>query len=155
MRWVYDDGGRDAAGYHSIAGDCVCRALAIALRKPYSLMHDKLAAICQSRLSAPYRMSHPETSIKGAVFQPFLKALGWRYTCNRKHKCPWEAALPNTPGSYLLLLADKPYRQMVEGDLLHLVAATLDSDGWTLRDTWPSLTDMPRLCGWYHKPATI
>lgn len=35
MKWVYDDGGRADAGYKGIAGDCVCRAFAIASGKPY------------------------------------------------------------------------------------------------------------------------
>ena len=26
MKWVYNDGGRSAAGYKGTAGDCVCKA---------------------------------------------------------------------------------------------------------------------------------
>lgn len=35
MDWVYDDGGRKAAGRTGTAGDCVVRAVAIALERPY------------------------------------------------------------------------------------------------------------------------
>ena len=35
MNWVYDDGGRKAAGFRGTAGDCVTRSIAIATRLPY------------------------------------------------------------------------------------------------------------------------
>jgi hypothetical protein len=35
MNWVYDDGGRKAAGFRGRAGDCVTRSIAIATRLPY------------------------------------------------------------------------------------------------------------------------
>jgi len=40
--FVYDDGGRVAAGYKSPAGDCVCRAVAIASGRPYAEVRDRL-----------------------------------------------------------------------------------------------------------------
>lgn len=45
MDWVFDDGGRAAAGFKGQTGDCVTRALAIALgrdyREVYDAMHDQ------------------------------------------------------------------------------------------------------------------
>ena len=41
--FVYNDGGREAAGYKGSAGDCVCRAVAIAARLPYQEVYDRLA----------------------------------------------------------------------------------------------------------------
>jgi hypothetical protein len=35
MNWVYDDGGRKAAGFRGKAGDCVTLSIAIATRLPY------------------------------------------------------------------------------------------------------------------------
>jgi hypothetical protein len=35
MNWVYDDGGRFAAGYQYHVDDCVCRALSIITECPY------------------------------------------------------------------------------------------------------------------------
>ena len=40
--FVYDDGGRLAAGYKDPAGDCVCRAVAIASGRPYAEVRDRL-----------------------------------------------------------------------------------------------------------------
>jgi hypothetical protein len=41
--FVYNDGGREAAGYQGNAGDCVCRAIAIAAQLPYQQVYDRLA----------------------------------------------------------------------------------------------------------------
>ncbi|HWI27024.1 MAG TPA: hypothetical protein VN668_08635 [Stellaceae bacterium] len=43
MRYEYDDGGRAATGYKGDAGDCVCRAIAIATGRPYAEIYERLA----------------------------------------------------------------------------------------------------------------
>lgn len=43
MRFVFDDGGRAAAGYTGKAGDCVCRSICIATGLPYQDVYDRLA----------------------------------------------------------------------------------------------------------------
>lgn len=43
MRYVYDDGGREAAGYMGKTGDCVTRAVAIASGMPYDTVYQRLA----------------------------------------------------------------------------------------------------------------
>jgi hypothetical protein len=43
MKFQYNDGGRKAAGYDGKAGDCVCRAIAIAANLPYADVYAKLA----------------------------------------------------------------------------------------------------------------
>lgn len=40
MKFVYNDGGRAAAGYKGTTGDCVCRAIAIAAERPYKEVYD-------------------------------------------------------------------------------------------------------------------
>jgi hypothetical protein len=43
MKVVIDDGGREAAGFKGSAGDCVCRAIAIASGVPYKEVYGVLA----------------------------------------------------------------------------------------------------------------
>jgi hypothetical protein len=43
MKFEYNDGGRKAAGYDGKAGDCVCRAIAIAAELPYKDVYERLA----------------------------------------------------------------------------------------------------------------
>jgi hypothetical protein len=45
MSFLYDDGGRAAAGFRGKAGDCVTRAIAIAMRQPYREIYDAMAAL--------------------------------------------------------------------------------------------------------------
>jgi len=45
MLWTYSDGGRKAAGFQGDAGDCVCRAIAIAAGKPYREVYNRLAQL--------------------------------------------------------------------------------------------------------------
>jgi hypothetical protein len=40
MRYIYDDGGRKAAGYKGFTGDCCVRAFAIASGRPYQEIYD-------------------------------------------------------------------------------------------------------------------
>jgi hypothetical protein len=46
MPFIYDDGGRASAGFkgRAAAGDCVCRAIAIATERPYREVFDELFA---------------------------------------------------------------------------------------------------------------
>lgn len=48
MDWVYDDGGRSRY-FKGEAGDCVCRAIAIALDRDYKEVYDDLAKLNEAR----------------------------------------------------------------------------------------------------------
>lgn len=40
MKYQRNDGGRKAAGYKGITGDCVCRAIAIGTGQPYQTVYE-------------------------------------------------------------------------------------------------------------------
>jgi len=40
--FIYDDGGREKAGYRGKAGDCAVRAIAISMQRPYQKVYDGL-----------------------------------------------------------------------------------------------------------------
>lgn len=42
MTYVYNDGGREAAGYKGTTRDCVTQAVAIATEHPYQEVYDAL-----------------------------------------------------------------------------------------------------------------
>jgi hypothetical protein len=93
MTFVYNDGGRKAAGYKGEAGDCVTRAIAIATNKPYQEVYDALRA--ENR---EYARAHrgrvakkiargkglsgttPRSGVYKEVSRPYLIALGWKWT---------------------------------------------------------------------------
>lgn len=43
MKFIFNDGGREAAGFKGHAGDCVARSIAIAAQLPYQQVYDALA----------------------------------------------------------------------------------------------------------------
>lgn len=81
MKWVYDDGGRSAAGYKGIAGDCVVRAVAIATGLPYSTVYTdiNLAAVGERR-GKRKGISSARNGVYNTTTRRYLKSLGWRWT---------------------------------------------------------------------------
>jgi hypothetical protein len=85
---ILDDGGRKKAGYKGITGDCVIRAIAIALEKPYKevykelqnrtklygeIHNDKVARSIQRRGIAMYH------GINRNVYESYLAENGWQF----------------------------------------------------------------------------
>jgi len=86
--FVYDDGGRAAAGFKGSAGDCVARAIAIASGRPYREVYDALH--CQAKryldrnpnLGPRARRTHssPRNGVKRQVYHPYILSLGFKWT---------------------------------------------------------------------------
>lgn len=83
MPFVYDDGGRKESGRKGNAGDCVCRAIAIASRRPYEAIYGSLAAgtgaerTTKGRPRGRTARSGIHTSRKW--FKDFMRALGFQW----------------------------------------------------------------------------
>jgi len=76
LPWVYDDGGRSAAGFKGTAGDCVTRALAIATGTPYREMYDRLARSMKSQGFA----RSARNGVEPKVYKPLLSLWGFVWT---------------------------------------------------------------------------
>jgi hypothetical protein len=83
MRYVYDDGGRLAAGYSGDTGDCVCRAISIATGKKYQEVYDALHEHASKERPGSKRRkgkrSHPRTGVFKVTRNRYLKSLGWQW----------------------------------------------------------------------------
>jgi hypothetical protein len=80
MKFIYDDGGRSEAGYKGFAGDCVCRAIAIATKQPYQKVYDSLIETKESfRQTKKVRGSHPRNGVNRKIYQTYLEKLGWKW----------------------------------------------------------------------------
>lgn len=94
MNYIYNDGGRKAAGYKGTCGDCVTRAIAIATGIPYELIYDELAYRIKEYFAAlhpniPWRLisgrrggrrgTTPRNGVNHNVYRPFLLMRGWRW----------------------------------------------------------------------------
>jgi hypothetical protein len=93
--FVYDDGGRAAAGFKGEADDCVCRAVAIATGRPYREVYDELNYFCQyERLSRREETeesvfkgkvaSSSRTGVRKPTSRAYLESLGWVWTPTMK-----------------------------------------------------------------------
>lgn len=85
MQFVYDDGGRAAAGYQGSAGDCVARAIAIATQIPYQQVYDLVnQAALLERPGASKRRGGKRSSARTGVYKPTIRRimqdLGWVWT---------------------------------------------------------------------------
>lgn len=84
MEWVYDDGGREAAGYLGKTGDCVTRAIAIATQTPYQEVYEALAVHCQQERLIKRRRPSPRQGVFKAAYRPYLEAKGWHWVPTMK-----------------------------------------------------------------------
>lgn len=79
MRHVYNDGGRREAGYQGSAGDCFCRALAIAAEMPYQQAYDLINKHC-SRERRRKGRSDARSGVHKRPIQWVMQSLGWSWT---------------------------------------------------------------------------
>lgn len=81
MEFVYNDGGREKAGYKGSAGDCVVRAIAIATDLPYQDIYDELNALCKTERPSKRKRgkSTARNGIHRDVFKSYLEKLGWKW----------------------------------------------------------------------------
>jgi hypothetical protein len=80
VKFVYNDGGRKAAGWSGDAGDCVCRSIAIATEKPYQEVYDALNGTRDSmRQTRRTKGSSARDGVFRVVYESYLKKLGWHF----------------------------------------------------------------------------
>jgi hypothetical protein len=86
MKWIYDDGGRAAAGYKGDTGDCVCRAVAIATGEPYQQVYEILAVgnATQRKTKRSPRATGKRTASEGIStrrkwFSDLMESLGFAW----------------------------------------------------------------------------
>jgi hypothetical protein len=85
MKFVYNDGGRKAAGYTGKKlGDCVTRAVVIATGLPYLTVFDALSHGClkERRTKGQTRKVNAAHGVHtGRVwFKRYMESLGWKWT---------------------------------------------------------------------------
>ena len=81
LPWVYDDGGRAEAGFRGRTGDCVCRAMAIAMQRPYLEVYDELNAWGKAEQRSAKRRgkSSARTGVYIPTIRRYLAAHGWQW----------------------------------------------------------------------------
>jgi hypothetical protein len=75
--YVYDDGGRAAAGYEGTAGDCVVRSIAIATGLPYEDVYRRCAA--GNAMNGGKRSARNGVRTKDKWFKEYMAQLGFEW----------------------------------------------------------------------------
>ena len=90
---VYDDGGRKAAGFRGMTGDCACRAISIATERPYKEIYHLINDVANYEktkrgkigfMVATGRGSHARTGVLAVTTRKVMAALGWDWTPTMK-----------------------------------------------------------------------
>ena len=80
MRFQYNDGGREAAGYRGKTRDCVVRAIAIATSSPYQEIYDLVAGKSTTERTVRGRSkSSARNGVHKKTFKTLLADLGWQW----------------------------------------------------------------------------
>lgn len=137
----HNDGGRSEAGYRGDAGDCVTRAIAIATGKPYQEVYDGLNGLRDSlRQTKRVRGSTSRTGVNRAIYDRYLKALGWT----------WVPTMQIGSGCKVHLKADElPAGRIICRVSKHMVAVV---DG-VIQDTYDPSRNGTRCVYGYYKEA--
>jgi len=76
-----NDGGREAAGYKGVAGDCVCRAIAIATEKSYQEVYDLINSFAKKERTG--KRKRGKSSSRNGVYKETIRkvmtSLGWEW----------------------------------------------------------------------------
>lgn len=142
MKYVYDDGGRAAAGFKGRTRDCVCRAIAIAAEMPYKEVYDLINEYGKQECITKRKKtrSSARTGVYTGTIRKIMAHLGWE----------WVPTMQIGSGCTVHLRASElPSGRLVVGTARHYVAVI---DG-VLHDTFNSQRDGSRcVYGYYTKP---
>ena len=80
--FIYNDGGREAAGYKGSTGDCVVRAITIATQKSYQEVYDYFNEIGKTEHTGKRKRgkSNARTGVYKRSYRKYLLGLGWKWT---------------------------------------------------------------------------
>jgi len=124
MKFIYDDGGRKAAGYLGSTGDCVTRAVAIATQQYYADVYATLAAgtATERRTKHSGKISGKHTASHGIHttrkwFKDYMAALGWYWTPTMQigSGCTVHLRQGELPMGRLIVAVSKHFTTVIDG----------------------------------------
>ncbi len=121
MKWLYDDGGRAAAGFKGNAGDCVVRAVAIASGLPYQEVYDALSE--GTRAQRLTKRSKVRASARSGVntrrkwFRDYMASIGFKWVpCMLVGEgCKVHLVDGELPMGRLIVAVSKHYTTVIDG----------------------------------------
>lgn len=119
MSFVFDDGGRAAAGYKGTTGDCVCRSIAIAAQLPYQEVYEALNELgAKERRGKRKRgTSNARTGVYKPAIRKFMASIGWKWvpTMQIGSGCKAHLCAEELPKGRLVVNVSKHSTAMIDG----------------------------------------
>jgi hypothetical protein len=117
MKFEYDDGGRAIAGYKGRAGDCVCRAIAIAGEMPYEYVYESLAHGMGTQRKSKGRTARNGISVGRKWFKDYMHNFGfvWTPTMLIGSGCKVHLTDGELPMGRLVVAVSKHYTAVIDG----------------------------------------
>ena len=144
MEWIYNDGGRSAAGYKGTTGDCVCRAIAIAAERPYQEVYDLINEYAKRERTGSRKRgkSNARTGVYKDTIKKVMEHYGWKWVATMKigQGCKVHLNENELPKGRLVVSLSKHETAVIDG-VIHDTydpndrGAWLDADGNELPKT--------------------
>jgi len=117
MNYVYNDGGREAAGYKGKAGDCVARAVAIASGRPYLEVYSALSALAGSERKSRGASARNGIHVSRKWFKDYMRSIGftWTPTMGIGTGCKVHLLENELPSGRLVVAVSKHYVAVIDG----------------------------------------
>lgn len=119
MDWVYDDGGRAEAGFKGTTGDCVCRAIAIAVERPYKEVYDLINEFAKAERTGKRKKgkSSARTGVYPATIRKVMAHYGWEWhpTMHIGQGCTVHLKADELPAGRLVVSVSKHETAVVDG----------------------------------------
>ena len=118
MKYIYHDGGREAAGYSGKASDCVCRSIAIASGIDYQEIYDRLAeGNAMQRGPSRGRTARNGIITQRQWFKDYMAWLGFEWTPTMKvgRGCTVHLRAEELPRGRLVVAVSKHYTAVIDG----------------------------------------
>jgi hypothetical protein len=122
MKFVYNDGGREAAGFKGSAGDCVTRSVAIASGLPYKEVYARMAEgtgnqRATSRTPKRGKSARNGINVRRKWFRDYMAELGfvWTPTMFVGQGCTTHLHDGELPNGRLVVSVSKHYTAVIDG----------------------------------------
>ena len=119
MAFIHDDGGRAAAGYKGLTGDCVARAVAIASGRPYAEVYLALSDGTREQRVTKRRKASARNGVttRRKWFKDYMASLGfvWVPTMQIGSGCKVHLVAGELPMGRLIVAVAKHYTAVIDG----------------------------------------
>jgi len=121
MQFVYDDGGRAAAGFKGKTGDCCARAIAIATGKPYQEVYNALNEFAKRERTGKRKrsVSNARTGVYTTTARKYLASIGWYWLSKMDigTGCTCHLNAAELPKGRIIVRLSKHYAAVIDGVL--------------------------------------